>query len=122
MTSERPASCRTCRVYCDWVIEPVGCLGCDRLYAYDGASGRRWVGCLERVFDAEVDLTVLEESARSRGRFGALRAARVPLERCHGSVEQAYPRRRPAIGCVRPEFAEPPGHGAFAVSLRDDDA
>lgn len=120
--SDRPASCRTCRVYCDWVIEPIGCLGCDRLYAYDGANGRRWVGCLERVFDAEIDLRALEEVATRGEAFGALRAARVPLERCRGSVEQAYPRRRPAIGCVRPEFAEPPGRDAFAVSLRDPDA
>jgi hypothetical protein len=119
MANDRPTSCRTCRVYCDWVVEPVGCIGCDRLYAYDGESGRRWAGCLERIFDAEIDLEALE-AAVDRGRFGVLRAARMPLARCSSAVERAYPGRRPAIGCVRPEFGEPPGRTAFAVSVRDD--
>jgi len=108
--------CRRCRVYCDWVIEPVGCLGCSRLYAYDGTDGRRWAGCIERVFEAEIDLDLLERARDEHGRFGALRCARAPLPVCRAGVEQAYPQRRPAIGCVNPEFAERAGSRPFVVS------
>jgi hypothetical protein len=100
------------------VIEPVGCLGCDRLYAYDATDGRRWVGCLERVFEAEIDLKSLEEASATEGRFGALRCSRPPLAVCRAAVEQAYPLRRPLIGCVRPEFAERAGSVPFVVSVK----
>ena len=33
----------------------------------------------------------------------------------------AYPRRLPEIGCVNPEFHEPPGGGVFTFSVRADD-
>ncbi len=114
------ASCRRCRVYCDWVIDPVGCLGCDRLYAYDTKDGRRYAGCVERIYAAEVDLAVLEQCAADEQHFGGIRAARVPLPICHAAVEATYPRRLPALGCVNPEFHEPPGGGAFVVTTLDD--
>ena len=116
---EREGSCRRCRVYCDWVVDPLGCLGCARLYAYDARDGRRYVGCVEGVHGAEVDLAVLE-ACRDEGRpFGGIRALRAPLPICAAQVERAYPRREPDIGCVNPEFDEPPGGGSFTVTVRD---
>ena len=40
---------------------------------------------------------------------------------CRAGVDAANPRRLPEIGCVNPEFHEPPGGGAFAVTLRAGD-
>ena len=120
MSSNRDGSCRRCRVYCDWVVEPTGCLGCSRLYAYDAKDGRRYVGCVERVYAAELDLSILEQRAEEGRRFGGIRCVRAPLPICQVVVERAYPRRLPEIGCVNPEFAEPPEGGAFVVTLRDD--
>lgn len=113
--------CRRCRVYCDWVIDPVGCLGCSRLYAYDAADGRRWAGCIERVFESELDLGLIERARADGARFGALRCTRAPLPVCRAGVERAYPQRRPPIGCVNPEFAERAGSAPFAVTARPDD-
>ena len=114
-------SCRRCRVYCDWTVDPSACVArsCSNLYAYDGPDGRRWVGCLERVFAADVELAPLVEAVAERRRFGSLRCSRAPLEICPAGVERAYERREPALGCVNPEFAEPPGGDSFRVVAAD---
>jgi hypothetical protein len=116
-------SCRLCRAYCDWVVEPGGCVdrGCPSLYAYDDAGGRRIIGCVERVFTAELDLAVMERvrAAAPDRRFGGLRAARRPLPVCRAEVQRAYVRRLPVIGCVNPEFAEPHDGPAFRVVAAD---
>lgn len=118
MAIERESSCRRCRVYCDWVVDPLGCLGCARAYAFDAKDGRRYLGCVEGVHGAEIDLVALEAS-REEGRvFGGIRAARLPLPICTSGIDAAYPQRLPEIGCVNPEFHEPPGGGAFTVSVR----
>ena len=112
-------SCRLCRVYCDWVIEPDGCqaIGCPNLYAYDDVEGRRVIGCVAGVFRAELDRDAMERvRAEQGGRFGALRAVRRPLPVCRAAVERAYPARLEAIGCVNPEFAEAHAGPAFRVS------
>ncbi len=112
-------SCRLCRVYCDWTIDPGGCVdgACPNLYAYDDAAGRRVVGCVERVFTAEIDLAVLTRVREANGgRFGPLRAARRPLPVCRSAVERAYVSRLPPAGCVNPEFAEPTEGEPFRVT------
>ena len=114
-------SCRLCRAYCDWTIDPSACVdaACPNLYAYDDDAGRRIVGCVERVFAAEIDLEVFERvRAENRGRFGLLRADRRPLPICRASVERAYADRLPAIGCVNPEFAEPVDGEPFRITAR----
>ena len=114
-------SCRLCRAYCDWVIDPGACVdrACPNLYAYDDAAGRRVIGCLERIYEAELDLGVLERVRReARGRLGGLRAARRPLPLCDARVERAYTGRLPVVGCLNPEFAEPHVGPAFRVSVR----
>ncbi|PHX80459.1 MAG: hypothetical protein CK540_07755 [Thermoleophilia bacterium] len=102
------------------MIDPVGCLGCACLYAYDAKDGRRYVGCVERVHASEVDLGVLEQYAAEQRVFGGLRALRVPLPICSAAIDSAYPRRLPEIGCVNPEFYEPPGGGTFVVRAHDE--
>lgn len=118
MANDREASCRRCRVYCDWVIDPVGCLECPRAYAYDARDGRRYLGCVEGVHGAELDLRVLEDSAAEGRAFGGIRAAQLPLPVCAAKVDPAYPQRLPMIGCVNPEFHEPPGGGTFTITVR----
>ncbi len=111
--SDKPASvgsCRLCRAYCDWVIDPVVCIEtpCPNLYAYDDLAGRRIVGCVERVFDAELDLEAFEDARRaSKTTLPGLRAVRRPLPVCGSRVLMTYERRLPEAGCVNPEFAEP---------------
>ena len=68
---------------------------------------------------AEVDLGVLEQCAEDERGFGGIRAVRVPLPICSAVVDSAYPRRLPEIGCVNPEFYEPPGGGTFEITLRE---
>jgi hypothetical protein len=114
-------SCRLCRAYCDWTIDPSACVdaGCPNLYAYDDQAGRRIVGCVERVFSAEIDLEVFERIREAnRGRFGLLRADRRPLPICRASVEIAYADRVPPVGCVNPEFAEPVDGEPFRITAR----
>jgi hypothetical protein len=110
-----------CRAYCDWTVDPTACVdaACPNLYAYDDERGRRIVGCVERVFTAEIDLEVFERVRESnRGRFGLLRAGRRPLPICRASVERAYADRLPPVGCVNPEFAEPVDGEPFRITAR----
>ena len=113
-------SCRLCRAYCDWVVDPAGCVEqeCPNLYAYDDVEGRRVIGCMERVFAPELDREALDRArGETRGRLGGLRAIRRPLPICRSAVERAYPARLPAAGCINPEFAEPVDGEAFRVTL-----
>lgn len=97
-------SCRLCPVSCERVVQPAGCLeaGCPRLYSHE-RQGRTWVGCLEGVFDVEIDLEGLRRLQRTRAGFGALRAAREPLPICRSAVERTFAHRADGA-CVNPDF------------------
>ena len=59
----RGGECRRCRTFCDKLIEPRGCieLGCRYLYSYeDQLTGGRYMGCLRKVFSAEIDVDMFE--------------------------------------------------------------
>jgi hypothetical protein len=101
-------------------VEPTACLEreCVNLYAVTGPDGRRYVGCLMRVFGPEVDAEELERARASKRGFGALRCAREPLPICGSAVERAYPQRQTPLGCLNPEFAEPPASDSFRVIAR----
>jgi hypothetical protein len=108
--------CRRCGVHCDKVVHPAACVErqCPFLYAFQEV-GRTYVGCLQKVFDVEIDLTLLLE-AEARGGFGAVRANKRPLPMCHVEVESCYEARGDELGCVNPEFSElPVGEPTFRV-------
>ena len=77
--------CRQCSTFCDRVIKPSSCVatGCPALYQYDDPlSGRRYMGCLHKVFATEIDIELFNEAEKSRAGYGAVKLAGAPRERC----------------------------------------
>jgi hypothetical protein len=109
--------CRRCEVHCDKVVYPETCVerACPFLYAYE-AWGHTWIGCMQKVFECEIDLAVVEAARARRGGFGAIRAIRSPLPMCRTEVDECYGHRAGELGCVNPEFRElPVGRPTFRV-------
>jgi hypothetical protein len=112
-TSELPlrpqdeTECRRCGTHCDKVVYPAACLerACPFVYAYE-EWGRTYIGCMQKVFDVELDLTILEEAQTRKGGFGAVKAKRQPLPMCRSEVARCYENREDELGCVNPEFHE----------------
>jgi hypothetical protein len=102
-------SCRHCDVHCEKVVYPAACveLACPFVYAYE-AWGHTYVGCLQKVYEVEIDLDLLRAAEQSRGGFGAVRATRAPLPMCEVDVVQTYGQRSDELGCRNPEFHELP--------------
>ena len=109
-------SCRQCPVSCERVVHPAGCLesGCSRLYSYE-EDGRTWIGCMEGVYRAEIDLERFQALQRTRGGFGALRAAREPLPMCRAEVERTFEHRSDGP-CVNPDFLLSAPRHAYTVT------
>ena len=85
--------CRQCSTFCDRVIKPSTCIAsnCPALYQYDDPlSGRRYMGCLHKVFATEIDVELFAEAERSRSGFGAVKLAGQPRERCAFQIERAF--------------------------------
>jgi hypothetical protein len=99
--------CRRCAVHCDKVVYPSACIerSCPFVYAYE-EWGRTYIGCMQKVYDVEIDLAVLEEAVGRRGGFGAVRARRQPLPMCRAEIIRCYENRDDELGCVNPEFWE----------------
>jgi len=109
--------CRRCEVHCDKVVYPGACLsrGCPFAYSYE-AWGHTYVGCMQKVYEVEIDVDLLREAERRRGGFGAVRSRRQPLPMCRVEVEETYRNRTDELGCVNPEFSElPVGRPTFRV-------
>src|ERR1700751_6448597 len=85
------AECRRCAVHCDKVVYPAACLqrSCPFVYAYE-EPGHTYMGCLQKVFEAEIDVEMLVAAERTREGFGAVRALRRPLPMCHTAVQAAF--------------------------------
>ena len=101
--------CRRCEIHCDKVVYPGACLerACPFVYAYE-AWGHTYMGCLQKVYEVEIDLDLLRAAeARSEG-FGAVRSARAPLPMCKVEVAPCYESRGDELGCRNPEFHELP--------------
>ena len=109
-------SCRLCPVSCERVVEPAGCLeaGCPRLYSHV-RDGRTWVGCMEGVYDVEIDLDGLRRMQRTAAGFGALRAAREPLPICRSEVERTF-EHRGSPACVNPDFLLSGSEATYVVT------
>jgi hypothetical protein len=97
--------CRRCEVHCDKVVYPSACVGrsCPFVYAYE-EHGHTFIGCMQKVFHAEIDLDMLQAAERGRDGFGAVKALRLPLPMCRSEVEPCYEHRAGELGCVTPEF------------------
>ena len=115
---QEETECRRCEVHCDKVVYPAACVArsCPFLYAYS-EFGHTYVGCLQNVYDVEIDLDVLREAEGRRAGFGAVRATRQPLPMCRAEVSTCYDgRANGRLGCVNPEFSEiPRGTPSFRV-------
>ena len=73
--------CRRCSTFCDRVIAPAACVAqaCPFLYSYDEPlSGRRFMGCMHKVFATEIDVELFREAERTRAGFGTVRLAGYP--------------------------------------------
>ena len=110
--------CRRCGVHCDKVVYPGACLarGCPFVYSYE-AWGHTYVGCMQKVYEVEIDLDMLRAAEARKPGFGAIRAVRQPLPMCKAEVERTYASRLDdELGCINPEFDElPVGVPTFRV-------
>ena len=116
--------CRQCCAFCDRVVHPAGCIasGCRFLYLYDDEqTGRRYMGCLNKVFKGEIDVKLFEEAQRTRHGFGGVKMSGVPLPQCRTSVERAYDGNGEPFTCVNPGFFRAPvaADAADSFDLRD---
>lgn len=115
--------CRQCCSFCDRLVHPAGCIaaGCKYLYVYDDErSGRRFMGCLNKVFKVEIDSRLFEEAERTRHGFGGVKMTGTPLPQCRASVERAYVGDSEAFDCVNPGFFDlDPGVTADGFDLRE---
>lgn len=110
-----------CRSFCDKMIEPRGCveMGCRFLYSYvDALTGTQYVGCMQEVFGAKVEL----DAVLQPGGFGGVKMTGGALPHCPFSVEQAYDGAGTEYDCVNRRFYDctdggPEGLRAF--DLRD---
>ena len=97
-------SCRLCPVSCERVVMPAGCLesGCSRLYSYE-QDGRTWIGCLEGVYRAEIDLHRFSCCSAPGPASAACAPAREPLPMCRTEIERTFEHRSDGP-CVNPDF------------------
>ncbi len=119
---QEETECRRCAVHCDKVVYPEGCVegGCPFLYAYR-EHGSTFIGCMQKVYEVEIDLARLRDAQGGKGGFGAVKAARQPLPMCRAEVSSCYDNRSDELGCVNPEFFElPRERPAFRVTAQSD--
>jgi len=117
----RAGECRQCRSFCDKMVEPRSCLemGCRFLYGFvDSLTGVQYVGCMQEVFGAEIEL----EAVLEPGGFGGVKVTGSPLPHCQFTVERAYEGAGPSYDCVNPRFfdcSDQGPEGLRAFDLRD---
>jgi hypothetical protein len=124
--SRASTECRQCCAFCDKLISPRGCveMSCPFLYTYeDEGSGRRYMGCVQKVFGVEIDIDLFEKAERTRQGYGGVKAVREPLPMCPFSVERSYEGRGDAFECVNRPFFDaadsgPGGYRAFDLRER----
>ena len=113
--------CRQCRTFCDRLVEPRGCLElrCRYLYSYvDPLGGGRYMGCMRKVFRAEIDVAMFEAAERSGG-YGGVKMTGEPLPQCQFRVEPSYERWRPRARVRQPRASSTPERAEPAFDLRD---
>lgn len=121
---QEETECRRCRVHCDKVVYPAACIArsCPFVYAYQ-EWGRTYIGCMQKVYEVEIDIELLEAAQARKGGFGGVKAVRQPLPMCKAEVSSCYENRADELGCRNPEFSEiPRGRPSFRVVAQDDAA
>jgi hypothetical protein len=114
--------CRQCSTVCDRVIRPATCVAaaCPALYQYDDPlTGRRFMGCVHKVFATEIDVALFEEAERTRAGYGAVKLAGAPLRRCAFEVERAFDWGDVSDRCVNRRFFDAPDAGSDAIRAFD---
>ena len=109
--------CRRCGIHCDKVVYPGACVerACPFLYAYED-HGQTYIGCMQKVYEVEIDLDLLRAGQAREEGFGAVKVKRNPLPMCEVETESCYESRADELGCVNPEFFElPRGRPSFRV-------
>ena len=77
---------------------------CPYLWSYvDGPTGRRFMGCVQKVFRGEIDVKGFE-AAELQGGFGGIKMTGDPLSHCQFRVEPAFEGDGPAHTCLNPSF------------------
>ena len=95
--------CRRCGVHCDKVVYPGACLarGCPFVYSYE-AWGHTYVGCMQKVYDVEIDMDMLRAAEARKPGFGAILARRRPLPMCKAEIERTYESHGWSCGGLSP--------------------
>jgi len=104
-------------VHCDKIVYPAACVerACPFLYSYR-EHGHTYIGCMQKVYEVEIDLDLVRAAENRLAGFGAVGAKRKPLPMCRVEVEGCYASRSGELGCVNPEFFElPRGKPSFRV-------
>lgn len=99
------------------MVYPAACVerACPFLYAYED-HGHTYIGCMQKIYEVEIDLGLLCAGEQQDGGFGAVKAKRNPLPMCDVETESCYETRTDELGCVNPEFFElPRGRPSFRV-------
>ena len=77
---------------------------CPYLWSYvDGITGRRFMGCVQKVFRGEIDMQLFELAERNGG-YGGIKMTGQPLSHCQFRVEPAFEGEGPAHTCINPSF------------------
>lgn len=91
-------------------------MGCSYLYTYvDMLNGEQYLGCMQEVFGAEVQLSAV----LAPGGFGGVKMTGSPLPQCQFSVERAYEGTGPAYDCVNPRFFDCTDQGPEGIRAFD---
>lgn len=94
-------------------------LGCRYLYTYEEElTGGRYMGCLRKVFRAEIDLDMFD-LAEANGGFGGIKMTGAPLPQCQFTVEPCYEGEGRAFTCVNPRFFDCTDEGPEAIRAFD---
>ena len=113
--------CRQCQTFCDKLVEPRGCLEvrCRYLYSYfDEPTGKRYMGCMRKVFKGEIDVEAFEEAERHGG-YGGLKMTGDPLPHCQFKIEPAYEGDGPDFECINPRFFDCTDAGSEGLRVFD---
>ena len=108
---------RECTATRSSIPAPASRASCPFVYSYEG-WGHTYVGCMQKIYDVEIDVDMLRAAERRQAGFGAIRAVRQPLPMCKAEVEQTYASRARGHGLRQPGVRRAAGRDADVPRLR----